>query len=59
MEQYLCSGNKLGRYEQAIAACEQALHFKPDFELARNNLNSPGNKLLPAHQSKNGRSIVC
>jgi len=30
--------NKLGRYEEAAAACEQALRYKPDFELARNNL---------------------
>jgi len=30
--------NKLGRYEEAATACEQALHYKPDFELARNNL---------------------
>ena len=30
--------NKLGRYEKAAAACEQALRYKPDFELARNNL---------------------
>ena len=29
--------NKLGRYEQAAAAGEQALRYKPDFELARNN----------------------
>lgn len=30
--------NKLGRYEEAAAACEQALRYKPDFDLARNNL---------------------
>jgi len=30
--------NKLGRYGEAAAACEQALRYKPDFELARNNL---------------------
>ena len=30
--------NKLGRYEEAAAACEQALRYKPDLELARNNL---------------------
>lgn len=30
--------NKLGRYDEAAAACEQALRSKPDFELARNNL---------------------
>ena len=30
--------NKLGRYDEAAAACEQALRYKPDFELARNNL---------------------
>ena len=30
--------NKLGRYKEATAACEQALRYKPDFELARNNL---------------------
>jgi tetratricopeptide (TPR) repeat protein len=30
--------NKLGRYDEATAACEQALRYKPDFELARNNL---------------------
>jgi Flp pilus assembly protein TadD len=30
--------NKLGRYDEAVAACEQALRFKPDLELARNNL---------------------
>ena len=30
--------NKLGRYEEASAACEQALRYKPYFELGRNNL---------------------
>jgi Flp pilus assembly protein TadD len=30
--------NQLGRYEYAAAACEQALLYKPDLELARNNL---------------------
>jgi tetratricopeptide (TPR) repeat protein len=30
--------NKLGRYEQAAAACQQALRYKPDLQLARNNL---------------------
>ncbi|MDB6146734.1 MAG: tetratricopeptide repeat protein, partial [Spartobacteria bacterium] len=30
--------NKLGRFEEAAAACTQALRDKPDFELARNNL---------------------
>jgi len=30
--------NKLGRYDEAAAACEQALRCKPDLELARNNL---------------------
>jgi tetratricopeptide (TPR) repeat protein len=30
--------NKLGRYDEAAAACEQALLYKPDLELARNNL---------------------
>ena len=30
--------NKLGRYEEAAAACEEALRLKPDFQLARNNL---------------------
>ena len=35
----ICAGyNKLGRYEEAAAACEQALRYKPDLELARNNL---------------------
>ena len=37
--------NKLGRYEEAAAACEQALHLKPDFELARNNLTYAREKL--------------
>jgi Flp pilus assembly protein TadD len=32
------SYNKLGRYEEAAAACEQALRYKSDFELAHNNL---------------------
>jgi tetratricopeptide (TPR) repeat protein len=30
--------NKLGRYEEAAAACEQALRYKPDLELVPNNL---------------------
>jgi Flp pilus assembly protein TadD len=30
--------NKLGRYDKAGAACEEALRLKPDFQLARNNL---------------------
>jgi tetratricopeptide (TPR) repeat protein len=35
----ICAGyNKLGRYEEAAAACEQALRYKSDFELAHNNL---------------------
>jgi tetratricopeptide (TPR) repeat protein len=32
------ANNKLGRYQEAAAACEQALLYKPDFQLARNNL---------------------
>lgn len=32
------SCNKLGHYDQAAAACERALSFKPDFDLAKNNL---------------------
>jgi tetratricopeptide (TPR) repeat protein len=32
------ASNKLGRYPEAAEACEQALRYKPDFELARNNL---------------------
>jgi tetratricopeptide (TPR) repeat protein len=35
----ICAGyNKLGRYEEAAAACEQVLRYKSDFELAHNNL---------------------
>ena len=30
--------NKLGRYDKAADACEEALRLKPDFQLARNNL---------------------
>lgn len=30
--------NKLGRYDEAATACEQALRYEPDLELARNNL---------------------
>jgi Flp pilus assembly protein TadD len=30
--------NRLGQFKEAVAACEQALQDKPDFELARNNL---------------------
>ncbi len=30
--------NQLGRFEEAAAACEQALRYNPDFDLARNNL---------------------
>lgn len=30
--------NKLGRYDKAGAACEEALRLKPDFQLARSNL---------------------
>jgi Flp pilus assembly protein TadD len=30
--------NKLGQYEEAAAACEEALRLKSDFQLARNNL---------------------
>ena len=30
--------NALGRYADAIPACERALALKPDFPLARNNL---------------------
>jgi tetratricopeptide (TPR) repeat protein len=38
-EQHICATyNKLGRYEEAAAACEQALRYKPDWQLARNNL---------------------
>jgi hypothetical protein len=33
--------NKLGRYNEAAAECEQALRQKADFELARNNLRYP------------------
>jgi len=37
--------NKLGRYEEAVAACEQALRLKPDFELARTTCNTLARKL--------------
>ena len=37
--------NKLGRYDEAAAACEEALRYKPDFELARNNLQYAREKL--------------
>jgi len=30
--------NQLGQYDEAISACEEALRSKPDFELARSNL---------------------
>jgi len=30
--------NQLGQYDKGAAACEEALRFKPDFELARSNL---------------------
>ena len=30
--------DQLGRFEEASKACEEALRLKPDFELARNNL---------------------
>ncbi len=30
--------NKLGRYDKAGDACEEALRLKPDFQLARSNL---------------------
>lgn len=30
--------NKLGRYDKAGAACEESLRLKPDFQLARSNL---------------------
>jgi tetratricopeptide (TPR) repeat protein len=30
--------NKLGRHDEAAAACEQALRYKPNLQLARNNL---------------------
>jgi len=32
------ANNKLGRYQEAAQACEQALRIRPDFGLARNNL---------------------
>jgi tetratricopeptide (TPR) repeat protein len=37
--------NQLGRYDEAVGACEQALRYKPDFELARNNLEYAREKL--------------
>jgi tetratricopeptide (TPR) repeat protein len=37
--------DKLGRYEGAAAACEQALLYKPDFESARTNLQYARAKL--------------
>jgi tetratricopeptide (TPR) repeat protein len=30
--------NQLGQFKEAAAACEEAVRYKPDFELARNNL---------------------
>jgi len=36
----ICSSyNNLRKWNEAIAACEQAIKIKPDFELAKNNLN--------------------
>ncbi len=40
--------NKLGRYDEAAAACEQALRYKPDFELARNNLQYSRQRAKPS-----------
>ena len=35
----ICAANdKLCGYDEAAIACEQALGYEPDFELARNNL---------------------
>ena len=39
--------NKLGRYTEAAAACEQALLYKADFELARNNLQYARERAKP------------
>jgi tetratricopeptide (TPR) repeat protein len=45
----ICAGyNKLGRHEEAAAACEQALRYKSDFELAHNN---------PAIRSQDGEGL--
>lgn len=36
----ICSAyNNLRKWDDAIKACEQAIRIKPDFELAKNNLN--------------------
>jgi tetratricopeptide (TPR) repeat protein len=40
--------NKLGRYDEAAAACEQALRYKPDLELARNNLKYARERAKPS-----------
>jgi tetratricopeptide (TPR) repeat protein len=42
------ANNKLGRYDEAAAACEQALRSNPDFELARNNLQYARQKKQPS-----------
>jgi len=31
--------NNLGRYEEGIKACQEALRIDPDFQLAKGNLN--------------------
>jgi tetratricopeptide (TPR) repeat protein len=41
--------NKLGRYDEAINACEQSLRYKPDFELGRNNLQYARQRAQPSH----------
>jgi tetratricopeptide (TPR) repeat protein len=40
--------NELGQYDQAISACEQALRYKPDFALARKNLEFARQRMKPS-----------
>jgi protein O-mannosyl-transferase len=42
--------NKLDRYDEAVAACEQALRSKPDLELARNNLQYARQRQQPSQK---------
>ncbi|HWN95686.1 MAG TPA: tetratricopeptide repeat protein [Methylomirabilota bacterium] len=42
--------NKLGRYDDAATACEQALRSRPDFDLARNNLEYARQRSKPSEK---------
>jgi hypothetical protein len=52
IRQTAASRNQLSRFAVAAAVCGQSLRYKPDFELARNNLRFAEEMMAKARTNK-------